>query len=206
MKWRVVSGLFALGVILTARTGSAQTAFSVSADIGNFRAAVSNYYRVPEREIVVIRERRISEDEIPVVLFVAQRARVTPATVIALRESGRSWWDISVHFGLGPEVYYVPVVVTPGPPYGKAYGHYKEKSRQKWNTIVLADDDVVNLVHLRFLSEHYGVPPERVIEARRHQTNFVLVNAEIGRHGRSVPKSDDRDGGRGDGHGKRRGN
>ena len=48
---------------------------------------------------------------------------------------GMSWWDISVRYGIRPEVYYVPVAVAPGPPYGKAWGHYK-KAPQAWNTIV----------------------------------------------------------------------
>lgn len=180
MKRRLAFGcLLALGVVLTARPASAQTPFSVSAHVGNFHVAVANYYHVPEREVIVIRERHIADDEIPVVLFIAQRARVAPAKVIAMRQSGRSWWEISVHYGLGPEVYYVPVtVVAPGPPYGKAYGHYKKGKKKK--TIVLADDDIVNLVHLRFLSEHYRVAPERVIEVRARHADFVVVHSEIG--------------------------
>ena len=133
----------------------AQTAFSVSAHIGDFHVAVANYYRVPEREVIVIRERRIPDDEIPVALFIARHASVPWATVVNMRLRGHSWWDISVRFGLAPEVYYVPVAVTPGPPYGRALGHYKKKGRQQWKTIVLSDADIVNLVELRFLSEHY---------------------------------------------------
>jgi len=201
---RFVLACLVLALILTTRSASAQTAVSVSAHIGNFHVAVANYYHVPEREVIVIRERRISDDELPVVLFVAQRARVAPARVIALRESGRSWWDISVHFGLGPEVYYVPVTVVSGPPYGRAYGHYK-KSRKHWNTIVLSDDDVVNLVQLRFLTEHYGIAPERVIESRGRHRDFVMVHSEIG-NARAERHDDDRGGqGRGNGKGKGRG-
>jgi hypothetical protein len=201
MMPRFVLGCLVLALILTTRSGSAQTAVSVSAQIGNFHVAVANYYHVPEREVLVIRERRIADDELPVVLFVAQRAHVAPARVIALRESGRSWWDISVHFGLGPEIYYVPVTVVSGPPYGRAYGHYK-KDRKHWNTIVLSDDDVVNLVELRFLSEYYGIAPERVIESRERHRDFVTVHSDIVvRNARAERHDDDRDH-QGRGHGK----
>src|SRR5688572_20158980 len=65
-------------VTLTAATGAdrahAQTPFSVSAHIGDFHVAVANYYHVPEREVIVIRERRIPDDEIPVALFIARHA------------------------------------------------------------------------------------------------------------------------------------
>jgi hypothetical protein len=183
----------------------AQIAMSAAAQIGDFRIAVSNHYRVPEREVIVIHDRKIRDEEIPVVLFIAQRARVQPATIVDLRLRGMSWWSISTRFHIGPEVYYVPVAVTPGPPYGKAYGHYK-KNRNQWNTIVLADDDVVNLVQLRFLSEYYHVSPERVIDARRGGS-FMVVQREMSSHGKSGKdddkgkKADDKGNGRGRGRG-----
>jgi hypothetical protein len=182
----------------------AQTPISVNARIGDFHVAVSNYYHVPQREVVVIRERRIRDEELPVVLFIAQRARVTPATIVDMRLRGMSWWDISVRYGIGPEVYYVPVAVVPGPPYGKAWGHYKKKPRKQWDTIVLADDDVVNLVQVRFLSDYYGVPPDRVIEVRGHHPDVVVVNYEVAR-GRSYRHDDDDDQGEDHGNGKGKG-
>ncbi len=186
--------------------GKAQTAFSVAADVGDFHLAVSNYYRVPQREVIAIRERHISDDDLPVVLFVAQRARVAPTQIIDMRLRGFSWWSISVHFSLGPDVYYVPVAVTPGPPYGRALGHYK-RPRGQWRTIILSDPDVVNLVHLRFLSEHYHVAPARVIELRGRHNGFVDVHATVsgrragrGRDDNPRPKTG---AGRGNGRGNR---
>src|SRR5688572_3790044 len=84
-----------------------ETAVAVSAQTGNFQLAVSSFFGVPNREVVVIRERRIPDDEIPLALFISQHAHVPPASVVELRTRGKSWWDISMHFGVGPEVYYV---------------------------------------------------------------------------------------------------
>jgi len=192
----------ALSVMLVPDQAQAQTAVSVAARIGDFHVAVSNYYHVPEREVIVIRERRISDDELPVVLFIAQRAAVPPARIVDLRLRGLSWWDISVRYGIGPEVYYVPVAVAPGPPYGHAYGHYK-KPRKHWKTIVLSDDDVVNLVYLRFASDYYRVPAERVIERRGHQGDVVLIHAEMSGRPSGRDRDDDDGGPKGHGKGKR---
>jgi hypothetical protein len=196
----------ALVVMLMSTRAEAQTAFSVAAHVGDFHVAVSNYYHVPQREVVVVRERRIRDDELPVVFFVAQRARVAPATIVDLRLRGLSWWDISIRYGIGPEVYYVPVTVAPGPPYGKAWGHYK-KPKKHWNTIVLTDDDVVNLVNVRFLSDYYHLPPDRVIEVRGGERNIVAVNHEVSKHGSShrretVQGDDDQGNGKSNGKGK----
>ena len=179
MYRRTLAGsLFIFATVFTPSASLAQTAVSVSARVGDFHVAVANYYQVPEREVVVLRERRVSDDDLPVVLFIAREARVPWTRVMSLRQAGKSWWDISVHFGLRPDVYYVPVAVAPGPPYGHAYGHYK-KPRSQWKSIVLTDADVVNMVHLRFLSEHYHVAPERVMESRGRGGNVRAMYSDM---------------------------
>jgi hypothetical protein len=198
-----------LDAAMGAGRAHAQTPFSVSAHIGDFHVAVANYYQVPEREVIVIRERRIPDDEIPVALFIARHAGVPWGRVVDMRLRGDSWWDISVRLGVSPEVYYVPVAVVSGPPYGRALGHYKKKHRKEWRTIVLTDADVVNLVELRFLSEHYRVPPERVIELRGRDRDFVVIHADLRKGGRRDDDDDDRRGnghsqGKGKGRGKHR--
>jgi len=198
----LASSLVTLAPSLGADRAFAQTAFSVSAHIGDFHVAVANYYQVPEREVIVIRERRIPDDEIPVALFIARHAGVPWTRVVDMRLRGTSWWDISVRLGVSPEVYYVPVAVVSGPPYGRALGHYKNKHRKQWSTIVLSDADVVNLVELRFLSDHYHVAPERIIELRGKDRDFVAINYEVRGRGKDSDRRDNEDG-NSQGNGKR---
>lgn len=202
----VVVLALALGSLAAARGADAQTAFSVSASVGDFHVAVANYYHVPERDVIVVRERRIPDDELPVVFFIAERARVPAARIVDLRLAGSSWWDISVRYGLGADVYYVPVaVVHSGPPYGRAYGHYK-KPRQQWNTIVLTDADIVNLVELRFMSEHDHVAPDRIVELRERDVDFVTIHGDVSGHRVAAARRDrDDDNDQGENHGKGRG-
>lgn len=155
---------------------------SVAVRVSDFQFAVSNYFHVPAHDVAVIRDRRVRDDELPVVLFIAQQASLAPSTVVDLRLRGYSWWDISVRYHLGADVYYVPVAGTPGPPYGSAYGYFK-RPRNQWNTIVLNDADVVNLVNLRFLVELYHVSPQRVMELRGRSGDFVGVEREISGRG-----------------------
>lgn len=198
---RLVSILFGflLLISLLASPVSAETQWSVGLSIGNeglrnFNLSIGEYYRVPEREVIVVRQRGCRDEELPVVFFLASRARVAPGVIIDLRSRGMSWMDITLHFGLGPEIYYVPVKeVKVGPPYGKAYGHYKKHPKHEWKKIALADDDVVNLVNLRFISEHHGYPPETVMKMRAEGRNFVSINEAVYREGkdRHVKKRDD---------------
>lgn len=173
-------------LLLASPTGSAHAQVDLGISLGEeglrgFYLGVGEYFRVPQREVIIIKERHIPVEEVPVVLLIAQRARVAPASVINLRLHGRSWLDITIHYGLSPEIYYVhvPPTVRVGPPYGKAYGHYKNKPKKEWKTIVLRDDDVINLVNLKFVSEHYGYPAEEVIKLRSKGKNFVVINHEV---------------------------
>lgn len=182
---RVLISLVLALLISGSQTGHADTTFDFGISIGGegingFHLAIGEYYRVPQREVIVIRERGIPDHEIPVVLFIATRAHVAPAVIIDLRLHRRKWTDITLHFGLSPEIFYVPVnIEVAGPPYGRALGHFKRVPRKKWKKIVLKDDEVINLVNLRFISEHHGYSPEEVIKLRSNGKDFVVINDEF---------------------------
>ncbi len=165
----------------TASEATVNAGISISDSGGSFFLAIGDYFSVPQREVIIIRERRIQDNEIPVVFFIAERTRVSTGIIIDLRLKGMSWFDISTHFGLGPEIYYVPVKETAviGPPYGKAYGYYKKKPKKEWKQIKLGDNDIINLVNLRFISDYYEFAPENIIKMRESGKNFVNICDDI---------------------------
>jgi len=77
-----------------------------------------------------------------------------------------------------------------GPPYGNAYGYYRKYGPSRnWKKIALTDHEVVDLVNLRFMSEHYGMSPETVIAMRGRESKFVVINEEI-RKGKEKGRQD----------------
>jgi hypothetical protein len=184
--------------LMSATTASGQ---NVSAGVSvtnghlqSFYLAIGDYYRLPESRVVYARNHyHIHDEELPVVFFLASRAHVDPQVIIDLRMRHRmSWLDITFHYGLTPEIYYVPLLRV-GPPYGNAYGHYK-KHKNNYKRVVLADDDVVNLVNLRFMSEYHGIAAEVVMDRRGRGEKFFVMNDEFREERRS---HGDRDGDRG---------
>ena len=158
--------------------------------LSGFFLVVGDYYRVPQREIMIIRERGIPPYEIPVVLFTAKRAHVAPEIIINLRLRDNAWLHTAFRFGLGPEIFYVPVgVIVIDPPFRKAYGYYKHKPKKKWNTIALSDDDIINLVNLKLMSEYYGYPPGKIIKMRSGGIEFVSINDEIRKDREKIKKN-----------------
>jgi hypothetical protein len=145
----------------------------------SFYLAIGDYYHVPEKQIIIVRRQKLPEEEMPVVFFIAKRADVSPQVIIKMRLGGQSWWEISTHYGLRADAFYVPIKHDPGPPYGKAYGHYKHQKKNNWNKIVLTDADIVNFVNLRFISEHWGYSPDEVVRMREKGKNFININSAV---------------------------
>ena len=153
-----------------------------SEGISGFHVSVGNYYRVPDREVVIVRERGIPEEELPVVFFLCQHARVSPDVVISLRSRGFSWYDITIQLGLTPEIYYVPVAsYKDGRPYGHAYGHYRNHPKEKWSKAKFTDAEIVNQVNLEFISKQYGYDPVRVMKMREMGTSFTTIERKVSR-------------------------
>lgn len=200
--------IFAALAILTVSFGQPDPApaqWNLGVSVGNegvnsFHLSVGDYYHVPEREVVMVSKRGIPEEELPVVFLLASQAHVAPKAIIDLRLGGMSWMDITLRHRLSPEIFYVPVNGGKiGPPYGNAYGHYKKHHKKEWKKIRLPDRDVVNMVNLKFMSEHYGYPPERVMQMRAEGRHFAAINDSIqkekhGKNGKHKDPDSDHDG------------
>jgi len=157
--------------------------------IEGFHVSVGEYYRVPEREVTVVHRRGIAEEELPVVFFLSQRAHVPPNVIVNMRLRHMSWMDITLHFGLSPEIYYVPVDVAHHPPHGRAYGYYHNHPRHTWKQLRMSDHDIVDQVNLRFLSNHYGYAPERIMRYRGEGRSFIAIEQDVRREKKPVAHS-----------------
>lgn len=182
--------LAALALALPVRPGQVDLGISISdGRLRDFYLAVGDHYRVAPRLVVDYRTRyRLGDEELPVVFFLAAKAQVGPQAVIDLRLKRQSWFQIALHFGLSPEIFFVPVGSERiGPPYGNAYGYYLKRGRAgDWRQLTLQDREVVDLVNLRFMSEYHGLAPDEIIARRGRGQGFVAMNGEIGK-GRAKP-------------------
>jgi len=162
-----------------------------SAGLQGFHLSIGEYYGVPEREVVVVHERGIYEEELPVVFYLARRAHVHPDYIVDLRLSGMSWMDITLYLGLSPEIYYVPVVIERyGPPYGHYYRYYHHHPRGGWTRHDLHDRDIINQVNLRFMSEHHRYAPEKIMRLRSEGRSFHDIDRYIskGKPGKTLTR------------------
>ena len=180
--------IFAVSVLAVLLVGplvqrvNADVSLGVSLDedgLRGFHLAIGEHYRVPEAEVVVVRQKNVPDEELPVVFYLSRKSSVPAETIVKLRLGGKSWMEITTHLGLTPEIYYVPVQQDPRPPYGKAYGHFKKNKKADWGAIKLSDPDIVNFVNLKFISDHHGYSPDEVIKMRSGGQNFISINTNV---------------------------
>lgn len=186
----------------------AQIRLNDQADI--FLAVSSRYFGHDRAVVDSIAVRYRDPDDLAVSLFLARHAGQSPERIFRLRRQGLSWWDISVRFGLPVDIWFVQVRRDPGPPYGKAYGHWKKHKRDRAIPVVLTDVDARHLVAVRMIHEYYGVPVETAMEWRSAGRGLsVLVSEEYrrrhgGKRAAGPPKRSARSGHPGKGHGKKK--
>jgi hypothetical protein len=181
-RFKYLATMLLLFVLISAGSPRADINAALSITDGrvsSFYLAIGDHYRVPEKEIIFVKKKAIPDDDLAVVFYLSRRAAVAPSVIIDLRLGGRTWMEITSHFNLTAEIFYVAIEKASGPPYGKAHGYFKNRNRKEWKSIRLSDPDIVNLVNLRFVSEHYGLAPDAVVKMREQGQSFIAINDKV---------------------------
>lgn len=145
---------------------------------GKFFLAVGKYFQASGEELERLRSAGMPAEEVPVVLHIARRAGVDPLEVAELRAARAPWCAIVFRYSLHPATLLVALVEPSG---FSSEGVLRFQSRafcDAWNTRVATDEDIINLVNLKFASESLGLPPEHVIALRGSGWSFLAIHAE----------------------------
>ena len=142
------------------RQGAAQPARAA------YFGAVAEFFELPRSEVSILGEWRLPDDEIPVVLFMARRAGVSPEALVALRRSGKRWAELAQRYRLDAAQFHVPLPESaPSGVLEGAYQRFRSLPPARWSEISLGDGDIVGLVNLRLLSQTLGKAPQEILSA-----------------------------------------
>ncbi len=135
-----------LALVLPAKM-DAQTSVGIHVGVGggrqpvsSFYVSIGNYYNVPWGDVREMREAGVRDDDMPTILFIYRHSNYSLRQIYSLRLRGASWDNLSNWcgvplyrdgdrwYGQGNHWYRDGDRWYPnrqGPPYGNAYGHYK---------------------------------------------------------------------------------
>lgn len=150
-----------------------------SAERAYFRA-VARYFQMPEAEITILGTWGLPSDEIPVVLFVARRAGVSPEALMALRGSGRSWTELAGSYQISAAALHVPLQdPTSAGRLTALYETFDGTPVSRWGEIRPSSEDIVTLVNVRVLAQSLGLSPDEIMNRTGTMTSFVDLYAQL---------------------------
>jgi hypothetical protein len=148
--------------------------------------AVAEFFSMAAAEVAILSEWSLPSDEVPVVLFVARRAGVSPDALVALRRSGSPWAQLIGRYHLGAGHFHVPLAASADPGrLGGAYERFAEVSPERWSEVRLRDDEIIDLVNLRIVAQTLRMSPGDVLGRAVPGVTWVdLYGRLIGRDNR----------------------
>jgi len=181
-------------LLLTATGGAAQAAVAFDVAVGlnvnddaRIFLNVTNQTWHPAVAPTFIQECAYPEDDFPVIAFLAYHTHRPPSFILGLRNDGYRWGDIFFQLNVNPSVLFVGIDRDPGPPYGKAWGYWRQRyhpgARMRYR---FSDRDIVGLVKVQTASRHFGSSPYTFIKSEREGRRVEVFAADRWRekHGR----------------------
>ena len=144
--------------------------------------AVAEHFRTTEREVSVLAQWGLASGEIPVVLYLADRAQVSPDVVVAQRRRGSDWMDIAHGLSVHAGDFHVRVD-GPAGFLSDAYARFGQAPASAWSGVRLTDSEVVGLVNVRFLSRFLGMSATDVVRELGAGNDMVAGFARLASRG-----------------------
>lgn len=128
----------------------------------------------------------MDEEDFLVALHLARVSGRKLDLIVGWRSAGASWEDIRHRCELEPRVFRVdlPHDRDPGPPYGRAWGHWKKRSKK---ALRLSDEEVRAHVVLRVLSDYTKKPAAEILRQRREGWSPSEIAAKPGKGEDTTP-------------------
>lgn len=176
-------GLLAAGVLLSSPAPGAGQAVESAARQAWFQA-VADHFEVSVREVEILADSHMSDDEIPLVLLLARRAGVSTDALVALHRGGRGWREIAARYGMGAAAFHVPLDPSaPTGPLEGVYERYRALPPSQWNQIELSDQEIVNLADLAFVTAYLRLSAGQVLEEVVRGGSFQAAYVALARRG-----------------------
>lgn len=142
-----------------------------------FYVAIGDFYDVPYEDVYDLSETGMADEDIAVVYFVADRAKIEASEVAADRKVGGSWSSIANSYGLDATTFYMMVAAKiTSKTYKPLFEKYSSVPQSNWENVQLTDADIVNLVNLKFVGSHHDYTVFDIMAMRDYGKSFVKIN------------------------------
>jgi hypothetical protein len=160
----------------------ASLALRISDDARFFLNVTNRYYGSQQQAVQVLDRCANPELDFPVVMFLAQVSGKRADVVLSLRRKNLPWSEVMVRLQVPPDRLFAGLDRDPGPPYGHAWGHYKDHRARGGKEPFAVDDGMVqDLVRLQIASGALRVNPYAIVSERQRGMSvdrFVVIHSQ----------------------------
>ncbi len=142
---------------------------------------VADYYNVSYEALVNLIDLGITDEDMPVVLFVADRMNSDFEEVAQMRAEGESWSNVLSFVGLKNDAFYIIISSRiESKTFAPIFEKFSTNPKSKWNNIDFTDNEIVNLVNLKFVSSHNDYSIFDIMAMRDYGKSFARINQQVG--------------------------
>ncbi|HET8945769.1 MAG TPA: hypothetical protein VFQ07_02200 [Candidatus Polarisedimenticolia bacterium] len=159
----------------------ASLALKISDDARFFLNVTNRYYGSQQQAVPVLNRCPNPDVDFPVVMFLAQISGKRADAVLSLRRKNISWSEVMVRLQVPPDRLFAGLDRDPGPPYGHAWGHYRDHRGDARNRFDVDDRTVQDLVRLQIASGALRVSPYSIVSERQRGMTvdrFVVIHSQ----------------------------
>jgi len=172
-----LTGIFLSAFVLLVLLSMTAVAVDLQVDYFN---SVKNHFNLKTNEVDQVSKSGIIDEELPVVFFIAGRAKVAPAEIGRIHLEGQSWMDICGKYSIGAKDFYM-IISTPTKStiYGPIFDKYNKTPQRNWKNIEFTDDEIVNLVNLKMMSSLHDYSVYEIMAMRDYGKSFLRINQQV---------------------------
>lgn len=145
-----------------------------------YRQVLADYFDVPSDLVDEVFATALSDEDVPVVFYLSQRANMHPMRVAEIRLEEHSWMSICTVRGLSPADFHIIAAgEIESETYEPIFEKYSSTPKFLWHEINLTDGDVVNLVNLKVIASHNDYSIFEIMSLRDESADFAELNHEV---------------------------
>lgn len=143
--------------------------------------AMCHYYKAEQDVVTTLGKLLDNDDDVSVCLYLSQKSGIHPQDIMGMKRQGLPWKQIIKSLNVSPEEIFTEsgmyeIFGVPAK-FKHSYGELKKWQKDPNHSMDLTDDDVRDLVQLRFVVVNFGAPCINVMRSRnsgRTWTELIL--------------------------------
>jgi hypothetical protein len=170
-------GIIILGLALVCLAPQLVLAGTIDQD---YDQAIGHYFKITSAQVSELRAAGVVTEDLAVCCHIAKHSGARVASIAEMRVRGDSWSEIVLGRNMGMNIFYQPIVgYSSSETYYPIFAKFDAVPASQWRKLALSDEEITNLVNLRFISSEHDYSVYKVMAQRDEGLPFLDINKNI---------------------------